>query len=298
MRSLVDLANQYLDALGEPIPLSVALCSNYSALLRGEHGDALSHQALLSLAKERGRILLSGRGGSGKSTPMRRLVVDGAATGVTVVLVDLSRWDHAASEDWKVRREGTRDSIDFLLRRFGVSDTDVADLEFLPAEQEKLLIFDGLNETPGLIADDILSACDQIASLIINCSVILSDRLVRRRTNGDERWFFAMPLGVDINEVRKHLDVDELPAGAQRLLDSPYFVDKALKGALKSSPLVTIRDFIESHGKLDAAGMNIAAEAAFAAYQDDESRSFDPDRFSNERGADVADTLRQGGCAS
>lgn len=295
MSADVEMANRYLDALGEPITLSVARCADYSALLRGEHADALTHQALLSLAKQRGRILLSGRGGSGKSTLMRRLVVDGAAAGATVVLVDLSRWDHAASEGWKARRDGARDAIDFLLRRFGAGETDVANLDFLPARQEKLLVIDGLNETPGSIADDILSACDQIASLIINCSVIVSDRLVRRRTNGDERWFFAMPLDVDIEEARKLLDVDALPAGAQRLLDSPYFVDKAMKGALKNSPLATIRDFVESHGKLDAEGMDVAAEGAFAAYRDDESRSFGPARFPGERGAGVADTLRQGG---
>lgn len=295
MSSDVELANQYLSALGEPITLSVALCPSYSALLRGEKGPALTHVALITLAKERGRILLSGRGGAGKSTLMRRLVVDGAAVGSTVVLIDLSRWDHAASEAWKCRRDGARDSIDFLLRRFGSGEIDVADLDFMPARQEKLLIIDGLNETPGAVADEILAACDQVASLIINCSVIVSDRLVRRRTNGDERWFFAMPLDVDIDEARKFLNIDALPVGAQRLLDSPYFVDKGIKGALKNSPLATIRDFIESHGKLDANGMNVAAEGAFAAYRDEESRSFDPKEFPGEHGANVAQTLRQGG---
>ena len=288
-------AAEYLAALGKPISLSIALCGDYSALLRGEHGAALSHTELLSFAAQRGRVLLSGRGGSGKSTIMRRLVVDGADAGKTTILVDLSQWDHHANEGWRTRRDGTREAIDFLLRRFSSGEKDVAYLDFLPAQREKFLIIDGLNETPGSIADDILSACDQAASLIINCSIIVSDRLVRRRTNGDERWYFAMPLDVSIDEARKHLDVESLPPAAQRLLDSPYFVDKAIKGELKGSPLATIRDFVKSRGKLDAAGMDIAAEGAFAAYRDDESRSFDPGRFPGNAGAGVAQRLREGG---
>ncbi len=291
----VEQATQYLNALGEPISLSVALCENYSALLRGEHGEPLSHRDLLPLAAKRGRILLSGRGASGKSTIMRRLLVEGAAAGKSAIFIDLSRWDHDATEGWKKRRESAREAIDFLLRRFSSGKTDVADLDFLPAQQEKILVVDGLNETPGSVADDILLACDQAASVIINCSVIISDRLVRRRTNGDDRWYFAMPLAVDIEEARKHVDVDALAPAAKRLLDSPYFVDKAMKGALKASPLATIRDFIESRGKLNAEGLALAAEGAFVAYQRDESRSFDPTRFPGEAGAAVARTLREGG---
>lgn len=294
MSADVDQAAEYLQELGEPISISVALCADYSALLRGEHSGPLSHKELLPLAVQRGRILLSGRGASGKSTIMRRLLLDGAEAGKTAILVDLSRWDHDASEGWKQRRESTREAIDFLLRRFSSGEIDVADLDFLPAEQEKLLIIDGLNETPGSVADDILSACDRAASLIINCSVIVSDRLVRRHTNSDDRWYFAMPLEVDIQEVRKHVDVDSIAPATKRLLDSPYFVDKAMKGMLKNSPLATIRDFVESRGKLDAAGMALAAEGAFTAYQCDESRSFNPTHFPGEKGAVVAQTLQEG----
>lgn len=291
----VQQAREYLKALGEPISLSVALCQDYSALLRGEHGAPLSHGELLQLAAKRGRILLSGRGGSGKSTIMRRLLVDGSEGGKAMIFVDLSRWDHEASEGWKERRYSARESIDFLLRRFGSGETDVAELEFLPAEQEKILIIDGLNETPGSVADDILSACDQAASLIVGCSVVVSDRLVRRRTNGEGRWTFAMPLDVNIEEAQKHLDVEMLPTAARRLLDSPYFVDKAMQGELKNSPLATIRDFVEKRGKLDATGMDLAAEGAFVAYQQDESRSFQPALFPGEAGAAVVQTLREGG---
>ena len=47
MSADVEQATEYLDALGEPISLSVALCKDYSALLRGEHSEPLSHKDLL-----------------------------------------------------------------------------------------------------------------------------------------------------------------------------------------------------------------------------------------------------------
>ena len=291
----LDQAADYLAALGKPIHLSVALCTDYSALLRGDHGAHMSPEELLSLATSRGRVLVSGRGGCGKSALMRRLVVSGTEVGKVAILIDLSQWDHDASEAWKARREGPREAIDFLLRRFGSGQADITDLEFLPPRDEKLIIVDGLNETPGSVADDILSACDQAASLIVNCSVIVSDRLVRRQTNGDERWYFAMPLGVDIDEARLLVDVEALSPSAQRLLDSPYFVDKAMKGELKNSPLATIRDFVETRGKIDFRGMLIAAECAFAAYQQDESRTFSIDRFKDGAGQRVVQTLLEGG---
>lgn len=295
MISVVDRAAEYLDSLGPAIDLSVAVCDDYSALLRGKHGEPMSHFDLLSLAASRGRVLLSGRGGAGKSTIMRRLVVDGAAAGYAVMLINLSSWDHAATAEWKFRRDGAREPIDFLLRHFGVEAEDIAYLEFLPARQPKVILIDGLNETPGSIADDILSAADQIASLIVNCSVVVSDRLVRRRTNGDERWHFAMPLDVDGDVVRKLVDVDKLAPQAQRLLDSPFFVDKAIKGELKNSPLTTIREFVEGRGKLDKAGLDAAAEGAFAAYCEEASRTFDRARFPAGAGASAARTLVEGG---
>ncbi|WIM12486.1 HEAT repeat domain-containing protein [Enhydrobacter sp.] len=295
MNPIIVQAEQYLNGLGPAIDLSVAVCDDYSRLLRGEHGKSLPHSGLLTLAASRGRVLLSGRGGAGKSTIMRRLVLDGAAAGYAVALIDLSQWDHAATAEWKFRRDGVREPIDFLLRRFGGGSTDIADLEFLPAGQGKLILIDGLNETPGSIADDILSSADQIASLIVNCSVVISDRLVRRRTNGDERWYFTMPLNVDSEVVRKLVDVEKLTPQAQRLLDSPFFVDKAIKGELKNSPLATIRDFVEHRGKLDAKGLAAAAEGAFAAYREDASRTFDRNRFPAEAGIRAAETLIEGG---
>lgn len=226
---------------------------------------------------------------------MRRLLVQASAAGWVATLVDLSRWDHGATEGWKTARESAREAMDFLLRQFGSGEIDVADLDFLPARRAKLVVVDGLNETPGNVADEILSACDQAASVIVNLSVVVSDRLVRSRTNGDDRWHFAMPLEVEFAEAQKHVDVDAIAPPARRLLDSPYFVDKAIKGELKNSPLATIRDFVESRGKLDAAGMDLAAAGAFAAYRDEESRSFDPVRFPAEAGGAMVRTLREGG---
>jgi hypothetical protein len=73
---------------------------------------------------------------------------------------------------------------------------DITDVEFLPSTVEKLFLLDGLNETPGSTADEILAACDEIASVIVGASVFVTDRLVRRNLDAERRWVFAMPMPV------------------------------------------------------------------------------------------------------
>lgn len=159
----------------------------------------------------------------------------------------LSKWDQAATAAWGSVRESPREAMDFLLRHFGVVGHDIADAEFLPASVPKLFLLDGLNETPGNIADDIVQVCDGIAALLLAGSVIVTDRLFRRNL-AESKWRFAMPLPVEQPEVKRLTHDLEIPEGAEALLPSPFFLDRAIRGELKSSPLATIRDLFEKRG--------------------------------------------------
>jgi len=286
---------EFIGGLGPTIEVKVAPCEGYSAILRGEHLADFGMDELIALALRRGRVIVCGRGASGKSALLHRLIVRAAELGIAPFFVDLSRWDQAATEDWQNVKETPRDALDFLLMRFGSSKYDVTDAEFLPSAVEKLFLLDGLNETPGSTADEILGACDQIASMMVAASFIVSDRIVRRSLDSESRWRFAMPLPVSPTEVGRLLRDKQVPTGAEVLLSSPFFLDKAITGELRTSPLGTIKELVENRGKLDLEGSLVASEAAYRAYEIDRSRTFDVARFADLGRSDVAETLLSGG---
>jgi hypothetical protein len=170
-------------------------------------------------------------------------------------------------------------------------------VEFLPPVVQKLFFLDGLNETPGSVADEILATCDGIAAVIVGSSFIVSDRLVRRNLRDERKWRFVMPMPVQQSEVDKLLSGKNvsLPSGSEALLDSPFFLDRAIKGELRDSPLRTIKEMVESRGKLTSEGLADAANAAYLAYKIDGSRTFSIERFSEAGNPEIAKTLQAGG---
>jgi hypothetical protein len=284
----------FVAALGTPIELLVAPCADYSSLLRGNFDAPAKLGELLVWATRRGRVMVSGRGASGKSAVLHRVAVLAADTAIVPFVMHLSKWDQAASADWGFVRENPREAMDFLMRRFGLTGRDIADAEFLPSAVPKLFLLDGLNETPGHIADEIVQVADQIAALLVGASVILTDRLVRRNLT-EAKWRYATPLPVDKAEVERLIHGLEIPAGAETLLPSPFFLDRAIRGELKASPLATIRELFEDRGRLDANGLGVAAVIAFTAYERDRSRTFPRARFLELGHADVLETLCVGG---
>jgi hypothetical protein len=287
-------ANAFLGGFQTPIEIKIGQCLTYSALLRGEHETPASLDKLLEWAARRGRVIVSGRGASGKSALLYRAARQAADLKFAPFIIPLSRWDQPASEDWKVVRDNPREALDFLLRRFCAGSFDVTDAEFLEADIQKLFLLDGLNETPGSVADEILSACDQVASLMIGACFIVSDRLVRRSINED-KWRFVMPLPVEEEQINRLMSGKTVPPGTEGLLDSPFFLDRAIRGELRGSPLKTIKELVETRGKLDSTSLIVASEAAFHAYEIDGSRTFDAVRFAELGREDILETLAAGG---
>jgi hypothetical protein len=288
-------SKSFLENLSPPIEVKVGLCPSYSRLLRGEHSEVGSVDDLLKWAVGRGRVIVSGRGASGKSALIYRAALKATEKNFAAYVIGLSRWDQAATEEWKQVRGISRDALDFLLRRFSSSGQDVSDAEFLPPSVQKIFFVDGLNETPGSVADEILSACDEVATIMVGASFIVSDRLVRRGLSEERKWRFVMPLPVEQCEVDKLLSGKVIPDRSKSLLDSPFFLDRAIKGELRDSPLATIKELVESRGKLDARGLGDAALAAYNAYKIEGSRTFSIDRFSEVGNREIADTLIAGG---
>ena len=290
-------ARALLDTLAPPIEVKLGLCADYSHLLRGEWCEEGSLDNLLDWAVSRGRVIVSGRGASGKTAVMHRAALRAGDKNLAPYLIPLSRWDQSATQGWKEVRRTARDALDFLLRRFSSSGQDVSDVEFLPPVVQKIFFIDGLNETPGSVADEILAACDQLAAVMVGASFIVSDRLVRRNLDDERKWRFVMPMPVHQSERDKVLSGRNvtLPRGSEALLDSPFFLDRAIKGELRDSPLRTIKEMVETRGKLTAEGLADAARAAYLAYKIDGSRTFPIARFSEVGNPEIAKTLQAGG---
>ncbi|MCK1562805.1 hypothetical protein IVB08_02120 [Bradyrhizobium sp. 173] len=290
-------AGTFLDTLVPPIEVKLALCKSYSHLLRGEYADEGTLDNLLDWAVGRGRVIVSGRGASGKTAVLHRAALRAGENGFAPYLIALSRWDQAATEAWKEVRGTSRDALDFLLRRFSSSGQDASDVEFLPPVIQKIFFIDGLNETPGSVADEILDACDEVAAIMVGASFVISDRLVRRNVRDESKWRFVMPMPVQKSEVEKLLSGTNfnVPQGTESLLDSPFFLDRAIKGELRASPLGTIKEMVEARGKLTAEGVAQAACAAYLAYKIDRSRTFSVARFEEAGNPEIANTLAAGG---
>lgn len=285
-----------LKELGTPINIRIGVSGSYSDLLRGEFAETVDADVLLGKAATWGRVILSARGGSGKTTLMNRLAVAAANAGKVPVLVELSGWSADATEAWRSKRDSFRAAADMILERFAVLPTSLAQLDAISPATERVVLLDGLNEVPGSVADEILDLADRLASLMIRCSVIVSDRLVRRQLKSEaDRWLFAAPLPIDSDEIRRLVASDEVPPGGSRLLSSPFFVDRAIRGELAASALGTIRAHIQHHGGIPSGLVDSVAKGAFEAYRIDGSRTFSPARFEEAGSASAIEPMVESG---
>ena len=150
-KHLAEIAQKLRD--DEPKPqfqYVVEWADNYEALLSGEftkRGDAAS---LRGEAQLRGRVIIHGEGGSGKSTVIRRIFTDAQADGSIPVLVDLRLWRKSMFERWDEARGNPEVALGTLLSDLGrpaVTDSDIA---ALAPGRKSLLLVDGLNEIPEL----------------------------------------------------------------------------------------------------------------------------------------------------
>lgn len=274
-------------ALKKMVPafdLKVGICSDYESLLSGTHDREANISELRRLAHRTGRVLISARAGAGKSTLMRRLLLEALEDGEAAVYFELKTWGQSDTDTFMSPERTPVSFFDRMLRRFADERLDVAALDLLPALRPKLILIDGLNETPGQCADRVITAADEAAALFPGLSVILSDRLVRRELSQSARWGLVtiLPLGEDqIKEVvGSKLDGHK----ARELLKIPFFLDRAIAGELRDTPEMTVIEMVHSHTSLNDAEIEKLTRAAFEIYQAHKSRTFSA--------SDISDDLR------
>lgn len=273
--------------------VKAAFCSTYTDLLLGECGPVVGYTELLQKVSASGRAILSDRGGAGKTVFLRRLMKFAVNEGFHCMFLDLSQWTDADTEALKKINTDRLGIFDYLLRRFSEAEFDAALLEGIGPDQQKLIIFDGLNETPGLMAERVLGACDIAANTYPSLQVIASDRLIRRELEFEPRWFFFHILDLSRDDIASILGRSNFTEAEFELMRSPFFLDQQRKGNLGDSRIQTIVNYISEHGSVSEADLNGLSEAAFQIYRSVGSRTFPRSCLSEGVNAEVISGLLQ-----
>jgi hypothetical protein len=246
-------ALKVLDSFLAPTPvfqLNIGWATSYDDLF-AKRVRQTPEADVLQTAVAKGRVLLTGRGGGGKSCMLRRIARQALDQGVVPVLVDLRNWTGADYQKWVLwTASGLGEGAAYLFEHFASPPTSLLALDLLPPNIKKLLIVDGLNEISGPVGQQILTLLDDVVRDQIGTSVIVSDRLVRRELPSQHRWALGHVLPLSQEEIAKHYaSIDTASASDRETLSSPYFLDVAIKNGLRGTGRAQWNEvFLKEHG--------------------------------------------------
>jgi hypothetical protein len=276
--------------------LDIGWAPTYDSLFSGNLEKA-GEDSVLDTALRKGRCIVTGRGGGGKTQMLHRLMRAAFGRKIVAVLVDLKNWtkrDYGDWIEWTASDVGAGAS--FLLERFSQPAVDALALDYLPPSTRKLLIVDGLNEIAAPVGHEVLLALDQIASTQIGLSVLVADRLTRRPLPSPSRWALATVLPLSKEVIAEHCGGDALASPEADSLKTPYFLDAAIrKEAVTESPSETHRRFLRDHGGLQDPELDKVAAAAYRLYHEAGTRTFPANLLADLVGEDLAKRLQQSG---
>lgn len=259
---------------------TIGLAENHLDLLDRQFVERGAPEILLEAARARGRVLLHGEGGAGKTTVARGLMVAASREGAFVAVVDLRRWMPSTLEEWNELRGDSAARAELLLERLGQPAFGEEELGALGPDSPVLLVLDGLNETPGPTADSILEVADGIAMRNPQTGVLVTDRLLRR-TLPSRHWQLAGIAEVEPPEGAP-------PATSHLARGNAFFLSLAMRPGIAASPgTEALDEYLAEHVALDRSELDAASEAAAAAYLTSPSRVFAFDEFA-ERAGDAA----------
>jgi len=279
----------------------IGWADDYGALFRNETANVTGIEDVLKRARQIGRVILIGKGGSGKSTILTRLFEDVTARKKVAVLVNLKHWSASLQKSWEITEPASR--ADLLLSELGQPKLSLEALDRLSAGQEKWIFIDGLNEVRSSVAEQIISAADKLASAIPLASVVASDRMTRRDLRVGQ-WALGVvrPLTelVVTRALKQTVGLDQwnaANASQRRLLDNPFFLNKTMEeGRLASNSAEAIRTFLGDHATLSDAAIRLTSAAAFQAYcSRTGSRTFSLALFREQTGDDIVSELTRSG---
>jgi hypothetical protein len=281
----------------------IGWAKDYSSLFLSQWEEVTGVAEALNRVRQTGRLLLLGKGGSGKTTVANRLKEDAVQSRIAVTLVNLKHWSPSIQAAWDATGDDILARAELLLGELGDPPQSLSQIDSIEARKPKLIIVDGLNEVRGSIAEQIVSVADRVASSFINLSVILTDRLTRRNSVR-ERWQLALVLALEDSAVelafQQTIGLEKwanATAGQRHLLQSPFFLNKTIEdGQLTASSAEAIQSYLLRHAALDDNKLSAASRGAYAMYvQLGSSRTFPFAAFEAGAGKPTTDELLRAG---
>lgn len=300
-RSTADLRVKAVDVYGgwpkqDPsFKLLIGFAQSYEALLGGTYSEEVSESEILDVARRKGRVILSGRAGSGKTWLLRRVYKLAIDRGWLPIYVDMKQWSGKDYELWeKWTSDGITHGTEYLLEEFGSLELGALGLDAIGPDVVKVLLIDGLNEIASKTGADILSIADELATNLMNTSVVVADRLTRRELPNAARWTIAGVLPLSLEQVRQHLP-NKSVIQAKDICTSPFFLDAQIRHSRRETGRASmLKSLILRDGAaILADDLDRIAKASFESYVAFKSRSFKTSFFENAVGSDILGRLHQ-----
>jgi hypothetical protein len=287
-----------------PFALMVGWSANYDRLLRGVFEEQSPVEAILPTALNVGRIFVVGKGGSGKSVALLRLMERALGDSVATVFIDLRQWSAPAYESWgELATSSVSDRLNFLAEHFGHPSVSALELDALPRTIRKLLLVDGLSEIKAHIAADVIGVLDEYVREAVQTSVVVTDRITRRELRDPSRWAFARLLPLSEKEISEQIERREnghryetLSEPVRELLKTPYFLNGYLQDpATLGSSSSRLQSYFKAHAGIYESSLGELTRAAFELYIENGTRSFRLESLERRVGHDIVASLLAAG---
>ena len=284
-------------------PYEIAWARSYAELFRSECTHLTDIDHILEAIARDGRVLLVGKGGSGKTSILQRVKRLAHDRQYETVFVDMRQWSPDLQNLWENLAVDSLVRANFLLRYLSDPASSLSAIDGLDPGQWKLILIDGLNEVRSTIAEQVIGASDRMAGTFMNVCVLASDRLVRREID-ESRWALGAVQPLKKEVVQKILhdvftdDTWRLATVGQRhMLEIPFFLDKALQDQqVTTTTSEAVEHYLQRHASLNENEIDIVATGAFNTYRSGGAgRSFPLSQFVKDTSSDVAQRLGQSG---
>ena len=241
------------------------------------------------------RVILRGPAGSSKTITLGKLAghlleIDN----IIPLFLNLRDWRKEYSEELS-KLESTSQTFNLrldILLRVSIVDLNLIMLNDFPANSLKFILLDGLNEVYGEnIIRQIIDTLDEYIRLKApNTYGLMADRLALRDFLPRWRKYMLNPL--DSEEVRREIGEEtyaHLSQADKNLLESPYFLDQALKSNSPrlGSKAKAIQSFFIDQMGFNKVPLDCLAKSAFNMYNEYHSPSFNAEKFKQEIGIDT-----------